>query len=517
MNFEEAVKYLYSLGNEVLAMKLGLENPRRLFKALGNPQQNFLKIQVAGTNGKGSVCAFLDSICRQAGIKTGLYTSPHLISVTERIKIDGESISEEDFARYATIVRNIIEESGSENKEISTPNQVTGTSNSIDGTSDKEIGTSDKETGNENLVRGTFGKESGTSNKESRTSYKEKGTANLIAGTSNSIKGSENLIEGTANLITGSENQIIPTFFEQMTAIALIAFAENKVDLAILETGLGGRLDATTAANAEIVAITPIDYDHQQYLGETLKEIAGEKAAIIRQDTKVIVAPQPKDAEQVIKGKCRELGVEPLWATTNIKSKVYDEADYLIVSTNFKTEKNNYPGVVLGLTGKHQAANAAVAIGIVETLRELDFKITDDAVWIGLETAQHKGRLEYYKSILFDGAHNIAGAKALRDYLQEFIKQPITLIFGAMKDKQIKEIAEILFPLADKLILTKPDNPRSALPEELAELTTQNVHLTESVAEALALAKEFPDNLTCVTGSLYLVGEAQKILADKSK
>ena len=419
MNFKESTEYLYGLGNEVLAMKLGLENIGKLLKALNNPQKEYLKVQVAGTNGKGSVCAFLDSICRNANIKTGLYTSPHLVSITERIKIDGEEISEEDFAIYSTKVREITE-----------------------------------------------------------------------------------------------QEKLYATFFEQMTAIALLAFAEKGVELAILETGLGGRLDATTAANAEIVAITPIDYDHQQYLGETLTEIAGEKAAIIREDTKVIIAPQKKEAEQVIKGRCREVGVEPIWATTDIKAKTYNEDGYKIVSTSFTTSKMTYPNNVLGLEGNHQIENAAVAIGIAEILQEFNFEITNFDILMGLETANHKGRLEYYHNILFDGAHNIAGAKALRAYLEDFVSQPITLIFGAMKDKQITEIGEILFPLADVLILTEVENARTAKVEGIYKFAQNqaNVILTQNISEALEIAKTFPDNLTCVTGSLYLVGEAQKIL-----
>ncbi len=185
MNFSESLEYLFNLGNEVLAMKLGLENIGKLLTELGNPQKEFIKVQVAGTNGKGSTCAFLDSICVSADIKTGLYTSPHLISICERIKIGGREISEKDFASHATKVKEI----------------------------------------------------------------------------------SEKLLEY-------GDLETLPTFFEQVTAIAISAFDEAKIDLAILETGLGGRFDATTATNAEIVAITPIDFDHQNILGNTLAEIA---------------------------------------------------------------------------------------------------------------------------------------------------------------------------------------------------------------------------------------------------
>jgi dihydrofolate synthase/folylpolyglutamate synthase len=238
----ESLEYLYNLGNEVLAMKLGLTSTEKLLAALGNPENNFLKIQIAGTNGKGSTCAFLDAICRNARIKTGLYTSPHLISITERIKIDGEEISETDFARHATRIRKTSE-----------------------------------------------------------------------------------------MLVASNELEAVPTFFEQMTAIAVSAFAEAKIELAILETGLGGRFDSVTATRAEIAAITPIDYDHQQILGNTLTEIAAEKAAIIRANTRVIVAPQDNEAKRVILGKCREVGVEPIWATEKIKIKTQCAESWLSV------------------------------------------------------------------------------------------------------------------------------------------------------------------------------------------
>src|SRR5687768_13669167 len=203
-------------------MKLGLDNIRRLLAALGDPQREYLKVQVAGTNGKGSVCAFLDSICNAAHMRVGTYTSPHLESITERVRIAGVDISEEEFAGLATRIRGVSE-----------------------------------------------------------------------------------------SLIASGELETVPTFFEQVTAIALVAFAEAKVELAILETGLGGRLDATTAANAEIAAITRIDLDHQQYLGETIEEIAAEKAAVIRRGTKVAIGAQDREAMDVILEHCAAAGVEP--------------------------------------------------------------------------------------------------------------------------------------------------------------------------------------------------------------
>ena len=426
MNFEESSSYLLSLGNEVSAMKLGLENIRTLLAALDNPQNDFLKVQVAGTNGKGSVCAFLDSICVGAGIKTGLFTSPHLISITERIKVGGVEISETDFALHAAKIREVSE-----------------------------------------------------------------------------------------SLFAKGDLENIPTFFEQITAIALSFFAEKKIELAILETGLGGRLDATTAANAEIVAITSIDYDHQEYLGNTLTEIAAEKAAIIRADTKVVVGQQKREAELVIRGRCREVRVEPIFATTNIVTKKHDHG---ILRSNFRTEKANYLDVELGIPGRHQIQNAAVAIAVTELLSEFDFKITHEDIWLALENVKHEGRMEFAGRFLFDGAHNPAGAKALREYLDEFVDHPITMIFAAMNGKDVVEIGRILFPNIENLILTKPENSRAMEPDTMLNffmhLGLKNIFLTTSVSEAIEVSGNIvsPDDLICVTGSLYLVGEAKKML-----
>jgi len=402
MNFQESVDYLLSLGNEVSAMKLGLESVRALLGALGNPEKKYLKVQVAGTNGKGSVCAFLNSICLQAGIKTGMYTSPHLVSITERIEVDGVDISEESFARLATSVR--------------------------------------------------------------LTSEK---------------------------LVQDRELDAVPTFFEQVTAIALVAFAEGDIELAILETGLGGRLDATTAANAEIAAITRIDLDHQQYLGETMEEIAAEKAAIIHEGSRVVIGAQEPEAMKVLLERCREFGIVPELAMPSA-----------------------FPP--LGLAGNHQIENASIAVAIAKLLRE-HFSISDENIRHGLESARHPGRLEFDGRFLFDGAHNVGGARALRNFLDEFVPQPITVIFGSMEDKDVKQIAEILFPKADKLVLTQPANSRALAAGEirsLADVDGARVYVTENVDDAIRTALDVSGagDLILVTGSLYLIGEVRRLL-----
>jgi len=447
MNFLESQKYLYGLGNEVLAMKLGLENIRKLLSALGNPEKNYLKIQIAGTNGKGSTVAFIESICLSAGIEVGATVSPHLISVTERVRIGGREISEEKFAEYATIVRE---------------------------------------------------------------------TSEQLVENFKAVNSSKSEIQNPKSKIT---LETVPTYFEQVTAIALLAFAEAKIELAILETGLGGRFDATTAANAEIVAITPIDFDHQRILGNTLAEIAAEKAAIIREDTQVFVAPQKKEAEKVIYGKCLEVGVDAVWSQPKV-TVIEDLIEFLYV--DFKTNLTNYK-VEMNMLGRHQWTNANLAILMAENLNDFGFKISKENIETGIETARHKGRLEFYEGILFDGAHNISGAKALREYLDESVKQPITMIFGAMKDKDLTEIADIIFPKTETLILTKPDNPRSMETEDLLKFVpksfnSENIKIAEPVEEALKIASYYSTkDLILVTGSLYLVGEAQKILKSKSE
>lgn len=430
MNFDESLSYLFGLGYETLGIKLGLENVSRLLERLGRPQSSFPSVQIAGTNGKGSTAAMLAGICRAARIRAGLYTSPHLISITERVRIDGTDISRREFARIATHVREAAED----------------------------------------LQR---------------------------------------------------ESGVLPTYFEQVTANALVAFREAKVELAILETGLGGRLDATTAALASTVAVTPVALDHQEYLGHTLAEIAAEKAAIIRRGSRAVVAPQEPEAEAVILQRCRVCGVEPRFPTRDIE--VEDASRDGRLRVRLRTAHGEYAGVRLSLRGRHQLTNASVAVALAESLMEQGFSITHEAIVEGLETAEHAGRLELITrvepALLLDGAHNAAGARALRSYLDEFTLRPLTLLFGAMRDKALSEIGSILFPAADRLVLTEPRNPRTAPVGELvravpARTTSSTIALAPSVRDALNIARaQTPaTGLVCVAGSLYLVGEVKALV-----
>jgi len=401
MHFDEAVKYLYGLGHEILTLKLGLRNTELLLRSLDNPEQSFRAVQIAGTNGKGSTAVMLDSISRAAGVRTGLYTSPHLVSITERIRIAGHQISEEDFARHTLTVR-----------------------------------------------------------------------------------------DASQRLLDSGELDALPTFFEQLTAIALLAFREAQIEFAILETGLGGRLDSTTAAKAGIVAITRIAMDHEQYLGYTIESIASEKAAIIRPGVTAVIGKQDPRALSVLLSRCEETGVQPILATPPSEP------------------------IRIGLLGKYQLENAAIAIRVAESL-----SISRDAIITGLETAQHPGRLELIRSeppVLLDGAHNPSGAEALRDYLEQCGKKPLTLVFGAMSDKKLDRLGEILFPLANNLILTTIDNPRAASLHALLAVATKFAHGSVMTFETVADAFQTSHRITptqgmiCVTGSLYLIGEWKK-------
>src|SRR5215510_7208226 len=288
MNFEEATEYLYSLGNETLAMKLGLESVRALARSLDDPQRKFPAVHIAGTNGKGSTAAMTASVLRSAGLRAGLYTSPHLVSITERIRIEGDEIAPDEFARLATAVR----------------------------------------AAGERLV-------------------------------------AENILPAP------------PTFFEQVTMIAYLYFAERKVDLAVLEVGLGGRLDATNICEPVVTAITPVGFDHQKYLGDTLASIAGEKAGIVKPGVPVVVAPQSGEAMKTIAARCEELkapmitpappfGIEALSDDENIGRYRFRYRGW--------DDKDEYD-LRLGLRGRHQITNAIVAIHIAELLRIAEFDI----------------------------------------------------------------------------------------------------------------------------------------------
>jgi dihydrofolate synthase / folylpolyglutamate synthase len=393
MNYTEALNYLYARGHELETMNLGLSRIEALTAAAGFPQRQYPAVLIAGTNGKGSTAAMTFAIAQAAGLRVGLYTSPHLVEITERIRLADahgtRDIRPDEFAHYATEVRRL-------------------------------------------------------------------GERLIAAGTLASV----------------------PSLFEQITMLAFLYFAEQKIDLAVLEVGLGGRLDATNVSAPVVTAITPIDYDHQRHLGYTLPEIAGEKAGIIKPNVPVIVAPQQPEAWRVLQARAQaleapltaieeELGAAPLFEVT-AENGAADTAGFGLCRLHYLHRQKHYE-VRLGLRGRYQVTNALTAIHIAEALQQAGFPVTSEHIQRGLAEAQWPGRLELLTlaegqaPLLLDGAHNPAGARVLRDFLTEFCwRIPVTLLFGVMNDKPFGEMEEILLPAATRVIAARVNNPRSA-------------------------------------------------------
>jgi dihydrofolate synthase / folylpolyglutamate synthase len=434
MDYKQSLSYLYSLGHEVLAAKFGLENIQLLLERLGRPESAFKSVIVAGTNGKGSVSAMIESIARAAGHRTALYTSPHLVRIEERIRVLGNEISESDFARVATTVR-----------------------------------------------------------------------------------------AASEALVSGGRLEAPPTYFEQVTAIALVYFRERGVQLAVLEVGLGGRLDSTNAVDRILAVVTSIDFDHQFVLGDTIAEIAAEKAAIIKSGARVVIGRQKyEEANEVLMRRCIEVSVPPVFANQPTYIGVND---FGRMCFDYESTQTLYSRVVLGLRGRHQAENAASAIEAAELLNDLGFATPREAVIRGLREVSWPGRLEFIEdrpSLLLDGAHNPAGARALRAYLDEFWRGPLTLIFAAMGDKDIDAMASALFGAAKTIVLTRVNDGRAASSARLGKpalSSSSNVIFTETVRQALSWARSITplDGLICIAGSLYLVGEVKRLLEEEDQ
>jgi dihydrofolate synthase/folylpolyglutamate synthase len=399
LTYPDSVRFLYALGNEIKTAKLGLDRIRAVLAALDNPQDSFRSIHVAGTNGKGSTCAMIDAGLRTAGVRTGLFTSPHLIEPTERIVIDGMPVTPHQFEQAFDAVHK-------------------------------------------------------------------------VAGDPH------------------------PTYFETVTAMGFWLFREMGVETAVVETGLGGRLDATNILNPALTVITPIDFDHEAYLGGTIESIAGEKAGILKHGVPAIFAHQRPEAERVLDQRAAELDI-----------LVKRSADFPVRDLHITARGSEFSGLKCPLAGEHQVENAIAAALALQSVG-----ISPE----GIENAVWPGRLEQISpnpDIILDGAHNPAGARALARYLERFYAgRKIWMIYGAMRDKAVDEIAGILFPLASHLILTAPDNARALRPEALAELTDRGSiapDIRAALEQVRAGASE--DNVIIITGSLFLVGEARAL------
>ena len=413
MNYPDSVQYLYSLGNETKVIKLGLETMRTLLAALGNPQTAFRPVHVAGTNGKGSTCAMIEAGLRSAGIRTGLFTSPHLIHPTERIRIAGIEVSREQFTEAFGRVHVCAEE-----------------------------------------------------------------------------------------LMRQGELEYHPSYFETVTAMAFLLFRSEKVDIAVVEVGLGGRLDSTNVIEPLVSVITPVDFDHEKFLGNTLESIAFEKAGILKPGIPAVFARQRTECEAVLSRQAEELRC-PVTRTSSLPVENL-KAD--ATGSEFDTGGRH---VRCPLAGAHQLENCLTAIATLDILG-LPIDGIDRAVWPGRLEQVHEDPV-----LILDGAHNPAGARALKEHIERFYaNRPVWLVFGAMRDKSVQEITESLFPLAQHLVLTKPDSPRAITPESLLEATQHaDAEITHSVPDAVRIALRAPaGTVVFLTGSLYVVGEARALL-----
>lgn len=320
------------------------------------------------------------------------------------------------------------------------------------------------------------------------------------------------------NLVAKKTLLAPPTYFEQVTAIGYLFFAEQEVDLAILEVGLGGRLDATNICQPTVCAITPLSLDHQEYLGNQLAAIAAEKAGIIKPYIPVVVAPQPPEAMSAIVTRAQEMNAPLVLVAAEENRAVIDEASTGKFHFQYHTALADYV-VQLNLRGEHQTINARTAIHLAEQLRQRGLCLPKTAIEAGLQNVNWVGRLEVLevagRQVLLDGAHNLAGAQTLQDFLRAYeANLPITMIFGAMSDKAIAGMAELLFPFANLIIATHINNPRSADPTVIVDAATQlgKPSLAAASVEAalqIALERTPANGLICVCGSLYLIGEVK--------
>jgi dihydrofolate synthase / folylpolyglutamate synthase len=450
MSYETAVASMFALGHELAqtpSNKFDLAHMRVLLGAMDHPERAFPSVLIAGTNGKGSTAATLASILRASGLKTGLYTSPHLVRINERIRVNGEAISDDDFARLHGEVDRIAE-----------------------------------------------------------------------------------------RLVAQGELPWHPSFFEMMTAIAFRLFARERVEIAVLEVGMGGRLDATNVVEPLVSVIADISLDHQKFLGNTVGEIAREKVGIIRPGGVVVTLPQQPEANDVIGNTILELGARSVSAVQYVPP----------VSPGSTQSLSRYPLQVMGkqilvespLVGRHQLRNVALAIAAAEELSKLSkseveprthpsgepAQITAESIERGIRETRWPGRFQLvparpgWPEIVLDVAHNPAGAWALRSALSErYGDRPLIFVFGAMRDKAISEMAEILFPMAERVIATQAENPRSASPGEIQQAGSRTGAEIEPVAEVEAALERARTGTSCeavvvVTGSIYLVGEAMRLL-----
>jgi dihydrofolate synthase / folylpolyglutamate synthase len=409
---------------EALGIKLGLERSRTLLTALGEPQRRFPSVLVAGTNGKGSTAALTAAMAGAAGYRTGLYTSPHLEKVEERLRIGGRMIASDRFAELL---------------------------------------------------------------------------ADLVA---------------LAERETGSP----PTYFEAVTLAAFRWFAEERVDLAIVEVGLGGRLDATNLCDPVLSLITPIGFDHREYLGDTLTSIAREKAGILRPGKPALAWVEEPEAAESLRSAASDIGANLHFASEEVRITGIDFEGWAGQDVQLATPVRRYD-LHLSLLGDHQAKNLSLAVRAAEILAEIGFeKIDSQSIQEGAAACRWPGRLEPIelpdgRRVLLDAAHNAAGAAVLAEFLDR-LGRPVDLLFGVLADKDYGEMLSLLSPRARRIVLTAPPSPRAKDPAELAALLggREDVFVEPEPDRALDRVLALGGDVLAVCGSIYLVGEIRKRL-----
>jgi len=433
MNYNECLTYLENLGHELRGVKFGLEAISAILATLSDPHQRYPTAIVAGTNGKGSTSAILASILQQAGYRTGLYTSPHLVRVNERIRVNGREISDEDFAGALTRVAQSVE-----------------------------------------------------------------------------------------RLLAEKALEQHPSFFEFLTAVAFLHFATARVQFAVLEVGMGGRLDATNVTDPRVAIITHIGLDHTEYLGTTCAAIAREKAGVIKPFRPVISACEQPEAAEVIHRVCVEQQADLIEtpAFAKVRNLHAKRGRYTF---DLALNRDYFSGLNSPLLGKFQVKNAIAAVAAARRLEKEGFRIPRRAILQGLRRASWPGRLEPVLErplVLLDGAHNPDGARELAGFLHEELPhRPLRLVYASMRDKAIDEITRILFPLAEEVFLTRPEQVRAATPEEILAAASSRprrwvIEPDPPRAVELACRASAPDDVVLATGSLFLVGEVKKALGE---
>jgi len=416
------------------AQTFDMERMRNLLRRLGNPQTVFRSVHVAGSKGKGSTCAMIASMLQGCGYKVGLYTSPHLIDIRERIQINGQMIGYADFTKLVKLVAPIV-----------------------------------------------------------------------------------------------ARSKPVPTYFDVLTAIAFRYFADQKVDIAVVETGLGGRLDSTNVIKPEVTAITSISKDHMAQLGDTLDKIAAEKAGIFKSGVPALTVAQPPEVERVLRAAAEKVG-----APFDVTGKTI-EFSYRFESSRMQgphnrvcltTPVSKFEHLAVPLLGDHQALNCGLALAVIDRLKARGMAINDMRAMEGLSHTQLPGRMEMVSTnprVLVDGAHNAASLDAMMRAIGQHIPyDSMVVIFGCCGDKDIPGMLERITSGADKVIFTRVNNIRTADPEELAQRYVEQYGKMAQVAASLEDALEIAyravskEDLICITGSFYLVGQAKKLIASRA-